>query len=171
MAGRIVILVLRTPPIAPIGDRSGSPDRGLVSDGVGEVVGVEDEAEVAGRGGYIMPFGDGTGPMGMGPMTGRGAGYCAGYGAPGYLNPAFGRGWWRGGGWGRGWWGAGRGFGGGWWRSGYAPASGAPAYGYAPYGGPLSKEQEADALRQQADLLTRSLETINQRLEELEKED
>lgn len=27
-----------------------------------------------------MPRGDGTGPMGMGPMTGRGAGTCAGYG-------------------------------------------------------------------------------------------
>ncbi|NLG67487.1 MAG: DUF5320 domain-containing protein, partial [Actinobacteria bacterium] len=25
-----------------------------------------------------MPRGDGTGPEGMGPMTGRGAGYCAG---------------------------------------------------------------------------------------------
>ena len=29
-----------------------------------------------------MPRGDGTGPMGMGPMTGRGAGFCAGLGAP-----------------------------------------------------------------------------------------
>ncbi len=25
-----------------------------------------------------MPAGDGTGPMGMGPMSGRGAGHCAG---------------------------------------------------------------------------------------------
>jgi hypothetical protein len=39
-----------------------------------------------------MPRGDGTGPMGMGSMTGRGAGYCAGYDMPGYANPAFGRG-------------------------------------------------------------------------------
>lgn len=34
-----------------------------------------------------MPRGDGTGPMGMGPMTGRGAGYCsnyANYGRAGY---------------------------------------------------------------------------------------
>jgi len=29
-----------------------------------------------------MPFGDGTGPRGMGPMTGRGAGYCAGFASP-----------------------------------------------------------------------------------------
>jgi len=34
-----------------------------------------------------MPLGDGTGPMGMGPMTGRAAGYCAGFGVPGYMNP------------------------------------------------------------------------------------
>ncbi|MGI6097596.1 MAG: DUF5320 domain-containing protein, partial [Dethiobacteria bacterium] len=26
-----------------------------------------------------MPRGDGSGPAGMGPMTGRAAGYCAGY--------------------------------------------------------------------------------------------
>ena len=49
-----------------------------------------------------MPRGDGTGPMGMGPMTGRGAGYCAGFRVPGYANPArgfgygFGRGYRRG---------------------------------------------------------------------------
>jgi len=34
-----------------------------------------------------MPFGDGTGPMGLGPMTGRGAGFCAGFGAPSFTNP------------------------------------------------------------------------------------
>ncbi len=38
-----------------------------------------------------MPFGDGTGPAGMGPMTGREAGYCAGYSVPGYMNPYRGR--------------------------------------------------------------------------------
>jgi len=38
-----------------------------------------------------MPAGDGTGPMGLGPRTGRAAGYCAGYGVPGYLNPMPGR--------------------------------------------------------------------------------
>ncbi len=35
-----------------------------------------------------MPAGDKTGPRGLGPMTGRAASYCAGYGRPGYLNPA-----------------------------------------------------------------------------------
>ena len=53
-----------------------------------------------------MPGGDQTGPMGMGPMTGRGAGYCGGRGAAGVASRApglgFGRG--RGGrGGGRGW--------------------------------------------------------------------
>ena len=38
-----------------------------------------------------MPGGNGTGPMGMGPMTGRGAGFAA----PGYANPT-GRGFGRG---------------------------------------------------------------------------
>lgn len=38
-----------------------------------------------------MPRGDSTGPMGYGPMTGRAAGYCAGYGVPGYANPGLGR--------------------------------------------------------------------------------
>ena len=40
---------------------------------------------------YIMPRGDQTGPMGMGPKTGRGAGYCNGFDAPGYVTqPGFG---------------------------------------------------------------------------------
>ncbi|RLA83694.1 MAG: hypothetical protein DRG31_05855 [Deltaproteobacteria bacterium] len=47
-----------------------------------------------------MPWGDGTGPMGLGPMTGRGAGFCAGFPVPGFMNPMPGR---RFFGWGRGW--------------------------------------------------------------------
>ena len=35
-----------------------------------------------------MPRGNGMGPMGMGPMTGRGAGYCKGFTAPSYVNQA-----------------------------------------------------------------------------------
>jgi len=42
-----------------------------------------------------MPAGDGTGPLGFGPMTGRAAGYCAGYPVPGYMNPLPGGGFWR----------------------------------------------------------------------------
>jgi hypothetical protein len=38
-----------------------------------------------------MPRGDRTGPSGMGPMSGRAAGYCAGYAVPGYMNSYGGR--------------------------------------------------------------------------------
>jgi len=88
-----------------------------------------------------MPGGDGTGPLGMGPMTGRAAGFCAGYGMPGYMNPIPGQGfrlrqgyggqvgmgrgrgfWGRGGGRGRGFWGRGRG----------------GAWGGMPYGAPYA---------------------------------
>ena len=34
-----------------------------------------------------MPLGDGTGPIGAGPRTGRKAGFCAGWRLPGFLNP------------------------------------------------------------------------------------
>ncbi|HBB17942.1 MAG: hypothetical protein A3J94_08020 [Syntrophus sp. RIFOXYC2_FULL_54_9] len=39
-----------------------------------------------------MPGGDRTGPMGMGPRTGWGAGFCAGYGVPAFSNPGYGAG-------------------------------------------------------------------------------
>ncbi len=39
-----------------------------------------------------MPGNNGTGPMGMGPMTGRAAGFCAGYGVPGLASGMPGRG-------------------------------------------------------------------------------
>lgn len=48
-----------------------------------------------------MPRGNRTGPWGQGPMTGRAAGYCAGYPIPGFMNPTPGFG--RRGGFGRGW--------------------------------------------------------------------
>ncbi|MFA6821680.1 MAG: DUF5320 domain-containing protein, partial [Sphaerochaetaceae bacterium] len=46
----------------------------------------------------IMPRGDGTGRFGYGPMSGRGFGYCAGYGRPGYMQGGrgFGMGYGRG---------------------------------------------------------------------------
>jgi len=42
-----------------------------------------------------MPGGDGTGPLGRGPRTGRGLGFCAGFDKPGYANSEsdYGRGW------------------------------------------------------------------------------
>jgi hypothetical protein len=128
-----------------------------------------------------MPAGDGTGPRGMGPMTGRGAGYCAGYGAPGYANPmpgrGFGMGWGRGGGRGRGWrnmyYATGLP---GWARYGYAPAWGAPPpAAYGPYGAPptqpLTPEQETEFLKSQAEMLKEELDAISQRIAELEKKE
>jgi len=117
-----------------------------------------------------MPWGDRTGPLGMGPMTGRGAGYCAGYGVPGYMNPIPGRGFWgRGGGWGwRNWYYA-TGLT-GWQRFGaYTPY----APGTYPYGAPgvgINKQQELDALKGQAEYLEDTLEGINKRIAELEAE-
>lgn len=41
-----------------------------------------------------MPRGDRTGPAGLGPLTGRAAGYCAGHYVPGFLDGRVGiRGW------------------------------------------------------------------------------
>ncbi|HHO77350.1 MAG TPA: hypothetical protein ENN05_13115 [Deltaproteobacteria bacterium] len=104
-----------------------------------------------------MPFGNGTGPAGMGPMTGRAAGYCAGYNMPGYVNPVPGRGFrgrgGRGGGWGRR---------GAWFD---APYYQTPVYGAVPY----NPVQDADALKAQAQYLQKTLEEIQKRIQELEE--
>ena len=118
-----------------------------------------------------MPRGDGTGPAGMGPMTGRAAGYCAGYSVPGFANPVPGRG--MGFGMGRG---CGRGLGlgfrggrGGRWAAPYAvpPAYVDPAL-YAP---PVpNAEQELTALKGQAEYIRNALEQTKTRIAELEAE-
>lgn len=89
-----------------------------------------------------MPRGDGTGPMGMGPLTGRGMGYCVG------VNQAFGlgRGFRRG---------LGRGFG---WRGN----------NYFPVPAPDAKN-EAIYLREEAKALEEEIKQINQRLKELDQ--
>lgn len=115
-----------------------------------------------------MPGGDGTGPVGMGPMTGRAAGFCAGYAVAGYANPVGGRGF---GGWGRGLGHRfGRGF--GWGRAGYSwPSWGSYSTGYpAGFGPAPNPEQEQAVLRQQSQHLQESLDAINKRIEDLEKE-
>lgn len=125
-----------------------------------------------------MPGGDGTGPAGMGPMTGRAAGFCAGYPTAGSANPAFGRGrGFRGGGWGRrnwfyatglpGWSRAARGMPAWGGYGGYYGGYSAPAYGggFPAAAGP---EQEQQALKQQAEYLQQSLDDINKRIEQLE---
>ena len=121
-----------------------------------------------------MPGGDRTGPRGMGPMTGRRAGYCAGYEAPGFANPGPGRGY--GMGWGRGGslgWGYGRGGGGRGWRNRFY-ATGRPfwaRYDYGPawdYGPPPTEEQEMETLKREAEWLQGQLDAISQRIEEIE---
>ena len=120
-----------------------------------------------------MPAGDGTGPMGMGPMTGRAAGYCAGYGRPGYTNPVYGRG---GFGYGRGFGGFGRGNRHWYWATGqpgWARAGWGAAYPVnynAPYQTSITPEQEINILRNQAKSFQDALENVNKRIEELEKE-
>ena len=77
-------------------------------------------------------------------MTGRAAGYCAGYSVPGYVNPVggYGRGWGRG---------FGRGWGGGFRRGRFVypqPVVGQHAYqpAYQPVAQPQSPAQEITAL-------------------------
>lgn len=108
-----------------------------------------------------MPAGDGTGPMGLGQMTGRGGGYCAGFSEPGYLNPIPGRGWRMGRGRGRG-----RGWGYGYYAMGVPGVP--PAYGVAPAYAPLSDKLEMRTLRSQAEHLEGTLDEIRKRIAELE---
>ena len=121
-----------------------------------------------------MPGGDGTGPGGMGPMTGRAAGFCAGYSVPGYANPVGGRGMGMGFGRGRGG-GFGRGRGFGWGRAGYGlPAYGSAvnpyAYGGVPFAPTVAPQQELDGLKGQAEYLEDALDGIKKRIEELDSQ-
>ena len=119
-----------------------------------------------------MPGGDRTGPAGHGPMTGRGAGTCAGYPAPGFVNlggRAGARGFGRGGG------------GGGWRHRHRYHAAGVPGWRHAwttppPYTAPnvppfapmMAKEQELEALRNQAKYFEQMLEDLRGRIGELD---
>lgn len=91
-----------------------------------------------------MPGRDGTGPAGMGRMTGRGMGCCAGYAAPGYSNVGFGRG--RGQRFGR---------------------MCRHEYGFPPYvlQGISPEADEKEVLQKQADALEKRLVKVRERLE------
>ena len=106
-----------------------------------------------------MPRGDRTGPAGMGPMTGRAAGYCAGYAVPGYMNPYGGR---LGAGYGRG---RGR-----WWGYPYPPPYAGAGYAPFPFAVPYSREQEKEALQNQVKLFEEQIASMRERIEELEAE-
>jgi hypothetical protein len=107
-----------------------------------------------------MPGFDGTGPEGMGPMTGWGRGLCGPYGGRGSRR-SFGP--WS------GWGGRGRG-----WRHRYW-ATGMPGWGrmYPPpwggYSGPAySHEDELAVLKEEAAWLNEELNAVEERLRELE---
>ena len=96
-----------------------------------------------------MPRGDGTGPVGMGPMTGRAAGLCAGYRMGSGPSAGLRAGWrnrfyatgmpgWMRGGWG-----------------GAMPSESAP-------------EQELETLKGQAEYFEGALAELKKRIEELE---
>lgn len=108
-----------------------------------------------------MPRGDRTGPEGMGPMTGRAAGYCAGYDRPGTANQArgcglglgLGRG--RGGGGGRGWR--------NWFRATGLPRWMRGGPGPGPQG-VRDPQPDREFLEQRAAALKAELAAVNQRL-------
>jgi len=122
-----------------------------------------------------MPGRDRTGPIGRGPLSGRGLGDCGGYDVAEYTNQAPGRGFGMGWGGGRGYgWGGGRGYGwGGGRRRGYRfydpMARGSLPY-YEPQIPPHDEETEAKLLREQATRLQDALDQIEKRLGDLEKE-
>lgn len=110
-----------------------------------------------------MPRGDGTGPLGQGPMTGGAFGYCAGFGVPGFANPARG-GLGRGMAWGRGG-GIGRGLAHRRGRGGFPAYAGFPA----PAAGVVESFDEKTALESQVAGLEQALAAVRQRLSELEE--
>ncbi|MCU0821413.1 MAG: DUF5320 domain-containing protein [Spirochaetes bacterium] len=114
-----------------------------------------------------MPGGDGRGPLGQGPMTGRGAGLCAGYSAPGYANSgAGGRGCQRG--WFGGFAGRGRGYRNQFLATGLTGWMRAGMNGFTPFGRRMKKEDEAKMLRDQLDFYKNAADEINKRIKELE---
>jgi hypothetical protein len=95
-----------------------------------------------------MPGRDRTGPLGTGPMFGRGMGYCGSYSQAGFANsiPGFRNGF---------------GFRGRGWRRGFFAAD-IPSW-RAP-----TPEQETADLKAQADWLKGQLDAIQKRIEEIE---
>jgi hypothetical protein len=96
-----------------------------------------------------MPGFDGTGPMGMGPMTGGGGGFCA---TPGVARrPRYGRlsGWGRQGGCGWRW--------------------GGPMYWGRPAIYPTMSTEELDFLKNEAEAMKEELKQIETRIEDMEK--
>jgi len=97
-----------------------------------------------------MPGFDGTGPMGMGPMTGGGRGFCSPWGTGAGVR-AYGIPRW----------------------SGYSylyHTAGPFAPGATPYTPRVSREQELGFLKQQAEAMRAELKEMEARIKELAKE-
>lgn len=126
-----------------------------------------------------MPRLDGTGPAGLGPMTGGQRGWCnpysplrMGYAVPGIFQ-GFGRGWFC-----RRFFLGGRG-----WRNWFY-ATGLPGWVRAMFGYPafgmgyisgftpeMTPQAEIEILKEQQDFLKEQLDKINKRISELEKKE
>lgn len=103
-----------------------------------------------------MPRGDRTGPVGNGPMTGRGTGWCAGFQSPGFANAGYGC---RGG----------RGFGHGF-RNMYK-MTGQPGWVREDNSGAASDEKaQKKALERQAKYLEEELNRVRETLNDFDDE-
>jgi len=109
-----------------------------------------------------MPGFDGTGPLGMGIMTGRGRGFCISNILPGTsLAQRFGLGGWR-----------------GWQRSNLAAGMLVGLGGYFAHSllakhftPPVSSEDELNLLKEEAGYLESALEQARKRIKELESKE
>jgi len=102
-----------------------------------------------------MPRGNGTGPDGFGPMTGRAAGFCTGNRMPGFASGRGGRGM-----------GAGRGLRGRGWGTGFG-------FGGYPERYPVNERyademDNAEYLKNIAKSLSDELELVNKRISDME---
>lgn len=116
-----------------------------------------------------MPGGNKTGPMGEGPMTGRGAGYCSGINFSGFSNAGPRRG--VGMGAGRGGWSR-RAAGGCGWRNRYFATGVAGRLRLGPNGVLASRvdlPNERETLEFKSKALQSELDAIKKRLEDLEE--
>lgn len=116
-----------------------------------------------------MPRGNGLGPVGYGPITGRGGGFCAGYVEPGYLNPMVGS--FRVRGCGVGLYSRGRGLRHRFYATGLPlSAKEANPFEFAPdYNEKYSPESEAKALSREAKFLKKELKAIEDRMDQLKR--
>jgi len=124
-----------------------------------------------------MPGRDGTGPSGLGPMTGGGFGFCAGYVNPNNSRMTSSQGIFR------------RGRGGARGYKNFYNATGLPGYarysmglpawgnaGYSSYAGnpfpeqDIDPKQETEFLKNQSEFLSQQLSNIQERLSQLEKQ-